>query len=84
MNKISVIAAGLLLCSASAMAADNTAGCAKPGTPASLEGQVVKMDPAQGKVTVKSSDGTMHEFQTAKETMAKYKIGDTIKAKLRC
>ena len=42
------------------------------------------MDPAQGKVTVKSSDGTMHEFQTAKETMAKYKIGDTIKAKLRC
>jgi hypothetical protein len=48
-----------------------------------VEGQVVKVDPAQNKVTVRGADGTTHEFQTSKETLQDIKVGETLKAKLR-
>jgi hypothetical protein len=48
-----------------------------------VEGQVTQVDMYQGKLTVRAGDGTMHEFQAAKETIGGYKVGDPIKAKLR-
>lgn len=44
---------------------------------------MVKIDPEQGKVTVRATDGTTHEFQASNETLQSYKLGDRIEAKLR-
>ncbi len=57
--------------------------CDKAKTPQTLEGQVVSIDMNQGKVTMRGSDGTTHEFQASKETLQGYKVGDRIEAKLR-
>jgi hypothetical protein len=54
----------------------------KVRTPEKVEGQVVSVDQA-GKVTVRQSDGTTHEFQASKETLQDLKAGDRIEAKLR-
>ncbi len=37
----------------------------------------------EGKVTMRTSDGTVHEFQASKETLQELKAGDRIAAKLR-
>ena len=37
----------------------------------------------QGKVTVRATDGTTHEFQASKETLQDMKVGDKIAAKPR-
>ena len=55
----------------------------KVKTPETVEGQVVSVDQAQGKVTVRESNGTTHEFQASKETLQDLKAGDRIEAKLR-
>ncbi len=34
-----------------------------------VEGQVIKVDPAKGILTVRETDGTVHEFQASKETL---------------
>jgi len=52
-------------------------------TPQKVEGQVVKLDPAQNRVTVREADGTVHEFQASKETLEDLKVGDHINANLR-
>lgn len=57
--------------------------CAKLSLPKNIEGQVIKIEPEQGKVTVRTADGMTHEFQASKETLQDYKNGDTIKANLR-
>ena len=77
------VAGALLLSNGVALAADKPADCSKTGTPAMVEGQITNVDMSQGKLTIRSSDGSMHEFQASKETIADYKIGDPIKAKLR-
>ncbi len=48
-----------------------------------VEGQVVKVDAAQNKVTIRGTDGATHEFQASKETIQDIKLGETLKAKLR-
>ncbi len=48
-----------------------------------VEGQVIKVDPAKGILTVRETNGTVHEFQASKETLQDLKVGDPIKAKLR-
>jgi hypothetical protein len=75
--------AGVVLVSGTAFAQAKPTGCDKAGTPEKLEGQVVKVDPDQGKMTVRTADGTTHEFQASKETLQDYKVGDPIKAKRR-
>ena len=55
----------------------------KVKTPENVAGEVVKVDPALDKVTVRGSDGTVHEFQASKETLRDLKVGDRIEAKLR-
>jgi hypothetical protein len=51
--------------------------------PEKVEGQVVKMEPAQSRTSVRESGGTVHEFQAAPETLRDLKVGDHIEAKLR-
>jgi len=48
-----------------------------------LEGQVTNVDTNKGRLTIRASDGTMHEFKASKETIGNYKVGDPIKAKRR-
>jgi hypothetical protein len=83
-------------CAAPALAADKKAqrpGCDQPSAsagagsttkpPEKIEGQVVAVDPARNMVTVKTTDGTTHEFQAHKDDIQSYKVGDKIEAKLR-
>jgi hypothetical protein len=71
----------MLLWSGTVFAQSKAPGCSN--TPVKLEGQVVKIDVGQGKLSVRESDGTTHEFQADKETLEKYKVGDRITAQLR-
>jgi len=75
---------GLAMVSGAVMAEDAAVSCAKEGTPGQLEGKVIKVDMDQEKITLRDTNGTIHEFNTSKETLQEYKTGDTIKAKLRC
>jgi hypothetical protein len=82
------IAAGLLAGALLVSGAAHAQMQAKPddcpkGAAERLEGQVVKVDVAQGKVTVRGTDGTTHDFQASKETLQDMKVGDKIQAKLR-
>ncbi len=79
------LAMGLLLWTGAALAQGKPACDAqgKMKTPEKVEGQVVKVDQAQGKVTVREPGGTVHEFQASAETLKDLKVGDTIGAKLR-
>ena len=78
-----VVVAGVMFWSWTALGEGKSPGCGKAGAPEKVEGQVVKVDMEQGKLTVRASDGTTHEFQASKETLQDYKVGDQIKAKLR-
>lgn len=54
-----------------------------PATPQTIEGQVVKIDRQSGRVTIKDSTGTVHEFTASAETLKDLKEGDRITAQLR-
>jgi Cu/Ag efflux protein CusF len=79
------LALGLLLwagtASAQAKADCDAQGRAKAAQ--KVEGQVVKVDPALDKLTVRAADGTVHEFQASKDTLRDLKVGDKIEANLR-
>jgi hypothetical protein len=66
---------------AQAKAACNAQG--RVMTPQKVEAQVIKLDPAQNKVTVREANGTVHEFQASKEMLADLKMGDRIEANLK-
>lgn len=72
------IAGGLAISSGTAWAQDSTAG-----SPAMIEGQVTQVDVDGGKLTIQSTDGSIHEFKASRETLEGYKVGDPINAKLR-
>jgi hypothetical protein len=55
----------------------------QPRTPQMVEGQVLRIDKSQGRITIRATDGTLHEFQASKETLQDLKEGDRIEAKLR-
>jgi hypothetical protein len=55
---------------------------AKAAAPQKVEGRVVRVDPAGGKIAVAAADGKTHEFQASKETLSDFKVGDKIKANL--
>ncbi len=78
------LAVSLVLLSGTALAQGKpSTDCPKAGTPDKVEGQVVKVDPGQGKLTVRGPKGETFEFQASKETLQDYKVGDRIEAKLR-
>jgi hypothetical protein len=79
------LAVGLMLWTGSALA-QGKPNCDAQGrmkTPEKVEGQVLKVDTAQGKVTVREPDGTVHEFQASAETLKDLKVGDKLEARLR-
>jgi hypothetical protein len=78
---IVLLAGGLVLSGGAAFGQDKPA--AKTSTPDMLEGQVTNVDTNKGRLTIRASDGTMHEFKASKETIGNYKVGDPIKAKRR-
>lgn len=80
--KVLLMAASLTL-SAAAFAQDKPVAPGKTSTPETIEGQVTQVDMSQGKLTVRASDGTIHEFKASPETLGTYKVGDPIKARLR-
>ena len=89
MHKWPAVAAGLAMTFVlwSGPAAGQTKpACDQQGrvmTPQKVEGQVVKVDAAQNKLTVRQADGTVHEFQTSPEAIQGFKPGDRIEATLR-
>ena len=56
---------------------------AKTNTPQRVEGEVTDIDATNGRVTVRASDGTVHEFQASTETLQDLKVGGHLEAKLR-
>lgn len=82
-DMLAVVVMTALLYSGAALARDRQAACDQAVVPPTLEGQVVKVDMAHEKVTVRSTDGTTHEFQASRETLQDFKPGDRITAKLR-
>ena len=52
-------------------------------TPQKVEGEVVKVDAARNKLSVREADGKVHEFDASKETLQEFKVGDRIEANLR-
>lgn len=83
------VAAGLAM--TLAFWSGSASGQAKPAcdqqgrvmTPQKVEGQVVKVDTAQNKVTVRQADGAVHEFQASADAIKGFKVGDRIEATLR-
>jgi Cu/Ag efflux protein CusF len=59
---------------------------AQAAEPQALEvigGEVTKIDLERKRVTVRSSDGGVHEFEASEETLKDLKVGDRIEAKRR-
>ena len=78
-----VVLATAMLWGGTALAEAKQSNCDPARYPAKVEGQVVKVNMEEGKVTMRTSDGTLHEFQASKETLQELKTGDRIAAKLR-
>jgi Cu/Ag efflux protein CusF len=53
------------------------------GTPEKVTGEVVKVDQATGRVTIKEADGKTYEFHANKDTLQTLKVGDRLEATLR-
>jgi hypothetical protein len=78
-----VAVSSVVVFTGTALAQDKPAGCIQAGAPKKLDGQVVQIDPEQGTVTVRESNGATHDFRAAPETLRSYKVGDRIQATLR-
>jgi hypothetical protein len=48
-----------------------------------VAGEVTKVDHERSRVTVRSSDGQLHEFEASAETLKDLKVGDRLEAKRR-
>jgi hypothetical protein len=76
----------LALTAASSALAQSKPPCDAQGrvvTPQKVEGQVVAVDTAKNKLSVREADGKVHEFQASAETLKDFKVGDKIEANLR-
>lgn len=64
---------------------DKSQGSASPGSraPERWSGEVVSVNPDEGTMTVRLSDGTMQAFRGEKDTLKNYKPGDRVSGKLR-
>jgi hypothetical protein len=48
-----------------------------------VAGEVTKIDLERSRVTIRSSDGSVHEFEASAETLKDLEIGDYIEARRR-
>jgi hypothetical protein len=81
--RVGLVATLTLLSGAAAPGPDIPPGCEKAGTSEKVEGQVAQIDPDNGKLTVRTSNGATYEFHAPKETLQGYKVGDHIEATRR-
>ena len=80
-----VLAAGMLW-GGSAMGQAKEPNCdpkTQAGAKDKVSGEVVKVDQAGGRVTIKEADGKMYEFHAHKDTLQNLKVGDRLEATLR-
>ena len=63
------LAAPILLWSATVFGQAASPATNPARTPQTVEGQVVKIDRSQGRVTIRAVDGMTHEFQASAETL---------------
>jgi hypothetical protein len=75
-----MLVAGSLMWSGIALGQAKPADCPKAEK---IDGQVVKVDTNQGKLTVRGSDGKTYEFNASKETLEDKKVGDHIEVTRR-
>jgi hypothetical protein len=66
-----------------AAAAQTPAECPKPGAPETVAGEVIRVDVNESRITLRASDGTVHEFNASRDTLKDVKVGDRLEAKLR-
>ena len=78
-----VLATGALLTAGLAFGQTKEDCMKRTQTPERVEGQVVAVDQNAGKVTIRDTKGTTHEFQANRETLQDMKPGVRIEAKLR-
>jgi hypothetical protein len=78
-----VIVTTAVLWSGAVLAQPKSTGCDASRIPSKVEGQVIKIEGAKEKVTIRADDGTTHEFQASRETLQNLKAGERIEAKLR-
>jgi Cu/Ag efflux protein CusF len=87
MNRWITFASGLvavaLLSSGLAFGQQPKAAAECAVVPKKVEGQVVSVDPASNKVTIRDQKGMTHVFQANPETAKDMKAGDRIEATLR-
>ena len=75
-----LLVAATLMWSGSALGQTKPADCPKAEK---VEGQIVKMDMDQSKLTLRGSDGKTYEFSGSKETLQDKKVGDRIEVTRR-
>jgi hypothetical protein len=75
-----MVIAGSLMCSTLALGQPKPTDCPKAEK---VEGQVVKVDMDQGKLTLRGADGKMYEFTASKETLQDKKVGDRMEVTRR-
>ena len=80
---MSIVLAVPLWAGVASAQSDKAACDAAKASPQKVEGKVVRVDQAGGRVTVADVSGKMHEFQATRETLQDLKVGDRIEAKLR-
>jgi hypothetical protein len=79
MRKLMILAGTVL-----ALSFGSVASAADPtSTNEIVAGEVTKIDKDSGRVTVRSKDGKLHEFEASKETLADLEPGDHIEARKR-
>ena len=64
---------------------DRSQGAASPGSkaPERWSGEVISVNPDEGTMSVRMSDGTTQAFRGDKDTLKDYRPGDRISGKLR-
>ena len=75
-----VLVAASLMCSGIALGQTKPADCPKAEK---VEGQIVKVDLDQGKLTLRGADGKTFEFTASKKTIQDKKVGDRIEVTRR-
>lgn len=75
--------AGALGLGVSVAPAQVQAQSAEPQALEVIDGEVTKIDLERKRVTVRSRDGGVHEFEASEETLKDLKVGDRIEAKRR-
>ena len=82
-RRIGLAAMGLALALGQGIVAAPRPATATEQAPETIAGLVTAIDHERSRVTVRSSDGTSHEFEASAETLEDLKVGDRIEMKRR-